>query len=187
MISAARSRNIRFYLVVQSMHQLMSKYGEDAQTIRGNCNDWVFLTSRELELLQELEALGGVNARTGEALISVSQLQRLNKETGEALVLCERNYPYIAHLADIDDYPFAHVPSVPLPVLAKEEPESICLEVIINRANRAAAMRESEPLDVRKAHGASDCLRPSLETDEYDLYAELDEDFMEKYGNRKKK
>ena len=187
MISAARSRNIRFYLVVQSMHQLMSKYGEDAQTIRGNCNDWVFLTSRELELLQELEALCGVNARTGEALISVSQLQRLNKETGEALVLCERNYPYIAHLADIDDYPFAHVPSVPLPVLAKEEPESICLEVIINRANRAAAMRESEPLDVRKAHGASDCLRPSLETDEYDLYAELDEDFMEKYGNRKKK
>ena len=117
MISAARSRNIRFCLVVQSMHQLLSKYGEDAQTIRGNCGDWVFLTSRELPLLQELQNLCGISARTGEALISVSQLQRLNKETGEALVLCGRHYPYIAHLADIDEYPFAQVPPVDLPTI----------------------------------------------------------------------
>lgn len=121
MISAARSRNIRFFLVVQAMSQLRGKYGEDADTIRSNCNNWVFLTSRELELLQELEALCGVNKATGEALISVSQLQRLSKKDGEALLLCDRNYPYISRLADIDDYPFAHIPPVPLPALPNQD------------------------------------------------------------------
>ena len=117
MISAARSRNIRFYLVVQAMNQLRGKYGDDAFTIRSNCNNWVYLTSRELELLNELQALCGINNATGEALISVSQLQRLSKETGEALILCGRNYPYISHLADIDEYPFADLPASPLPEL----------------------------------------------------------------------
>ncbi len=121
MISAARSRNIRFFLVVQAMSQLRGRYGEDADTIRSNCNNWVFLTSRELELLRELEALCGTNKATGEALISVSQLQRLSKESGEALVLCDRNYPYISHLADIDDYPFAHIPPAPLPTLPSQD------------------------------------------------------------------
>ena len=189
MISAARSRNIRFYLVVQSMHQLTSKYGEDAQTIRGNCNDWVFLTSRELDLLQELEALCGVNARTGEALISVSQLQRLNRETGEALVLCGRNYPFIAHLADIDEYPFAHVPAVPLPVLVKKGMEPVRLEEIVDRANRAMTMKEPEPFDPKKTYKESEHLTPSLGSDEDDpddLYEELDKKFMELYGNKKK-
>ena len=54
MISAARSRNMRFFLVAQSKHQLLRKYGEDADTIKGNCDNWVFLTSKELDLLEEI-------------------------------------------------------------------------------------------------------------------------------------
>ena len=117
MISAARSRNIRFFLVVQAMNQLKRKYDEDAETIRSNCGNWVFLTSREVALLRELEELCGVNQATGEALISRSQLQRLSKKKGEALVLCGRNYPYISRLADIDDYPFERLPPAPFPKL----------------------------------------------------------------------
>lgn len=118
MISAARSRNIRFYLIIQGLQQLESKYGpDDAATIKGNCTDWVFLTSRELKLLRELSELCGVNAATKQPLISVSQLQRLRKDQGEALILGGRLYPYIAHLADIDDYPFASLPAEPLPNL----------------------------------------------------------------------
>lgn len=104
MISAARSRNIRFTLVVQSLNQLSSKYYDDAYTIRGNCNNWVFLYSKELAMLQEISDLCGASNITGERLISVSQLQRLNKDNGEALLLCGRSYPYISYLADIDDY-----------------------------------------------------------------------------------
>lgn len=107
MISAARSRNMRFYLVAQSMHQLRGKYGEDADTIKGNCENWVFLTSKELELLNEISELcGSIYTSDGRPrrLISVSELQRLNKERGEALIMHSRQYPIITELADIDGY-----------------------------------------------------------------------------------
>ena len=107
MISAARSRNIRYYLIAQSKHQLQGKYGEDADTIKGNCDNWVFLTSKELDLLEEISQLcGSVYTAAGHQrrLISVSELQRLSKERGEALIMHARQYPAISALADIDEY-----------------------------------------------------------------------------------
>ncbi len=107
MISAARSRNMRYYLVAQSLHQLKGRYGEDADTIKGNCDNWVFLTSKELDLLEEISSLCGSyytpygNLRR---LISVSELQRLDKSKGEALIMHCRQYPIISEIADIDDY-----------------------------------------------------------------------------------
>ncbi len=107
MITAARSRNMRFYLIAQSLHQLKGKYGEDANTIKGNCDNWVFLTSREYELLSEISKLCGnltLTDKTSRALISTSELQRLRKEKGEALILHSREYPFISEMADIDQY-----------------------------------------------------------------------------------
>lgn len=107
MISAARSRNMRFYLVAQSIHQLRAKYGDDADTIKGNCDNWVFLTSKELPLLKEISELcGSINTAddTKRSLISVSELQRLDKDRGEALILHGRQYPFISELADISAY-----------------------------------------------------------------------------------
>lgn len=115
MITAARSRNIRFYLVVQSMHQLVKRYGEDAETIKGNCENWVFLASKELNLLEELSKMCG-DTRTYEPheikrpLITVSELQKLKKEKGEALLFYARHYPYVTHLPDISEYRFLHQP-----------------------------------------------------------------------------
>ena len=48
-----------------------------AEIIKGNCTDWVFLTSKELPLLNEISELCGF--RRGRALISPSELQRLKK------------------------------------------------------------------------------------------------------------
>lgn len=107
MISASRSRNMRFFLCVQSLHQLRGKYHEDADTIKGNCDNWVFLTSREVALLNEISELcGSYTLPTGitRSLISPSELQRLSKERGEALIMHGRQYPMISELADIDDY-----------------------------------------------------------------------------------
>lgn len=107
MISAARSRNMRYFLIVQGMHQMNAKYKDDAETIKGNCENWVFLTSKELSLLNEISDLCGViRTGTGERrkLISVSELQRLDKERGEVLLLYGRKYPFITELADIDEY-----------------------------------------------------------------------------------
>ncbi len=107
MISAARSRNMRYFLVVQSMHQLSGRYGEDAETIKGNCDNWVFLTSKELTLLNEISELCG-NIQTPEGmkrrLISTSELQRFNKAKGEALIMHARQYPIVSEMADISEY-----------------------------------------------------------------------------------
>ena len=107
MISAARSRNMRYYLIAQSLHQLRGKYGEDADTIKGNCDNWVFLTSKELDLLTEISELCGYITTADNRprkLISVSELQRLDKDKGEALIMHARQYPVITEMADIDMY-----------------------------------------------------------------------------------
>lgn len=109
MITAARSRNIRFHLIVQGMKQLQLKYGDGAETITGNCNNWIYLYSKEYELLQEISRLCGEvvydnNVRM--PLFSEFDLQHLSKTEGEALVLAGRNYPCLSNLADIDEYPY---------------------------------------------------------------------------------
>lgn len=142
MISAARSRNMRYFLVAQSMHQLRGKYGEDADTIKGNCDNWVFLTSKELALLNEISELCG-NITTSDKrqrrLISVSELQRLDKEKGEALIMHARQYPIITEIADIDMYEcFKGYASVPLkeydlPVVSVFSAKRLVLEVMAGK------------------------------------------------------
>jgi len=112
MISASRSRNMRFFLIAQSSYQLRQKYGRDAHSIKGNCDNWVFLTSREEALLKEISFLCGETSRG--PLISTSELQRLKKETGEALILHGRNYPFVTELPDIDEYKFKTYPPIKL-------------------------------------------------------------------------
>ena len=125
MLSAARSRNIRFFLVVQGY---MNQYGNDADIIRANCSNWIFLTSRDLNLLSELSELCG-NAHDGNPLISISQLQRLNKEKGEALLLFGRNYPYVGCFPDIDQYVF---PRIEAPLFSKKTRKNIINKTIID-------------------------------------------------------
>lgn len=144
MITAARSRNIRFFLVIQSMHQLEKRYGQDAETIKGNCENWVFLASKELKLLEELSQLCG-NIRNYEPqetirpLITISELQKLNKEHGEALVFYSRHYPFITNLPDIENYMFdrylpAEINNISNKKISHVSPEK--LFNLINNGNR---------------------------------------------------
>jgi len=104
MITASRSRNIRFNLIIQSFNQLQKRYGNEAEIIKGNCGNLVFLHSRELSLLNEISDLSG-NKNNEEKLITISMLQTLDKEKGETLVFHKRLHPYIASLLDIEKYP----------------------------------------------------------------------------------
>jgi type IV secretion system protein VirD4 len=116
MITASRSRNIRFNLFIQGLNQLVERYGHHAETIKGNCENWIYLHSREPRLLDELIGLAG-RRNFEQQLVSVSTLQTLDKEKGEAFILHNRLYPYIARLLDIDEYPFvpAETDNVPYP------------------------------------------------------------------------
>ncbi len=108
MITASRSRNIRFCLIIQSKMQLVDKYQDAASVICDNCSNWIYLYSKDYELLSEISKLCGnviYDNHLVMPLISEFELQHLNKEEGEALVLSGRNYPCIVNLADIDEYP----------------------------------------------------------------------------------
>ncbi len=102
-ISAARSRDIRFILAVQGMHQLTQRYGGEAETIKSNCGNWIYLTSRELGLLQEISDLCG-RQRNHQPNLSVYDLQHFSKNRCEALVLCGRMKPAKVNLLDIDRF-----------------------------------------------------------------------------------
>lgn len=53
MITAARSRHMRFTMIIQNYAQLNQVYGkEEAETIRGNCGNIIYLISAELAALE---------------------------------------------------------------------------------------------------------------------------------------
>ena len=129
-MSTSRSRGILCTLVVQSMKRLESVYGLEAETIKGNCTNILYLYSRELPLLQEISALcGSCTDEHGiqKPLISPSQLQRL--PFGDALILHDRLYPYVTHLPDISEYGFTDYPELPdTKYSMTEDPELVDLK-----------------------------------------------------------
>lgn len=100
MISAARSRNIRFLIVVQSKNQLVRRYKEEAATIMANCTNWIVMFTRELDLLREVSELCGTK-RDGKPNISIFDLQHLSKERNEVLLMAGRLKPAVVNLLDI--------------------------------------------------------------------------------------
>ena len=112
MISAARSRKIRFHLVIQGFNQLKNKYGLDAETITGNCVNWIYLNSREYDCLDQIsKRCGTYYDQNGQlrSLVSAARLQHLAKEKGEVLIFQDRHYPYISYLSDISTYEFPDI------------------------------------------------------------------------------
>lgn len=166
MISAARSRDIRFTLVVQSRHQLIKRYKEEAETIISNCSNWIFLTSRELSLLRELSELCGLN-RNNKPNISVYELQHLNKKNIEALVLCGRLEPAVVNLLDIDRYGDKNHILVSYKTMTREKRHLLDFELhdeetpesdddmskLIERIDKKIAMLEAEEAEEKKRRG----------------------------------
>ena len=100
MVTAARSRLIRFTFIIQNYAQLTQVYGkENAETIKGNCNI-TYLISSELSALEELSKLCGDKIiKVGKdkkeetrPLVTVSDLQRLQQY--ETISLRLRTMPF---------------------------------------------------------------------------------------------
>ena len=103
MVSAARSRNMRFTFIIQNFAQLSGKYGKDtADTIRGNCTNTIYLISTELAALEEISKLcGEIKVKSGKGekekeetrpLVTVSDLQKM--PFGEIILLRQRLDPF---------------------------------------------------------------------------------------------
>jgi type IV secretion system protein VirD4 len=109
MITAARSRLIRFNLIIQNFAQLNETYGEhQAETIKGNCGNTLYLLSSELKSLEEISKLAGerkIKKKDKEEvrpLISVPELQRL--EFKDAILLKHRMPPFKTKLKFASEY-----------------------------------------------------------------------------------
>ncbi len=99
MVTAARSRNIRFTFIIQNFAQLYQVYGkENGETIKGNCGNIIYLISSELASLEEISKLcGEVKSKKDDKtvstpLITVSDLQRLPENT--IIILRIRTMPF---------------------------------------------------------------------------------------------
>ena len=86
MITAARSRQIRFTMIIQNFAQLNKVYGKDeAETIKGNCGNIIYLITKELAALEEISKLCGEkkskkdDKTASTPLVSVSDLQRMKQ------------------------------------------------------------------------------------------------------------
>lgn len=84
MVTAARSRAIRFSFIIQNFAQLYQVYGkENGETIKGNCGNIIYLISSELAALEELSKMCGEekskekDKTASTPLVTVSDLQRL--------------------------------------------------------------------------------------------------------------
>ena len=94
MITAARSRKIRFTMIIQNFAQLDSVYGkEDAETIRGNCGNIIYLITTELKALEEISKMcGEVKSKKDDKtastpLVTVSDLLHILNLIGVKLIL----------------------------------------------------------------------------------------------------
>lgn len=128
MITAARSRQIRMTMIIQNFAQLKQVYGnEDAETIRGNCGNILYLLTGELSALEEISKLCGDKiVKVGKdekeetrPLITVTELQRFKQD--EVLVLKHRLPPLRTKFLPFWNTDFGHgknnerVPKATLP------------------------------------------------------------------------
>lgn len=173
MITAARSRNIRFFLFIQSQKQLEHRYEVEAETIESNCNNWVFLTSRELSLLQSISALAGQTA-DGKPLVSVFALQHLDKDKGEALIFSGRLFPFITELVDISQIDHDEYTVLPmkkrLPDDEGRDEVGNSNEVIVNESKGECEEKQQADLDIY------DDLQKELECKIDELFGTVDDD-----------
>lgn len=112
-ISTARSRNIRFFLVLQSLAGLRQSYKKDiSQAIISNCNMWVYLRSNEREIQEMIQQrLGMVTYPSGksEPLVNFAELNSMS--IGEVLFV----YKGRPCFRKVMDYLDMKLPFEPLP------------------------------------------------------------------------
>lgn len=99
MITAARSRQIRFTMIIQNFAQLDQVYGKDnAETIKGNCGNIIYLITTELKALEEISKMcGEVKSKKDDKtastpLVTISDLQRMKQF--EVIIMRIRKNPF---------------------------------------------------------------------------------------------
>ena len=139
MVTAARSRNIRFTFIIQNFAQLYEVYGkENGETIKGNCGNIVYLISTELSALEEISKMcGEVKSKEKEKtsstpLVTVSDLQRLSQ--WETIIIRLRTMPFKTKLTPNFQMNWGHnFPKATYPQREKNPVEIFDLKAFVNK------------------------------------------------------
>ncbi len=134
-LTASRSRGIRFVLACQNLNQLKARYDlYTAEVIESNCRVWICMNTSDRDFIDKVEM------RLGSTVLpythrEVPLMERSAFQTlgiGEVLVLNDRCRPFMGHLKDCDDYdygddipkevafPQEREPKTPSPVLISD-------------------------------------------------------------------
>ena len=139
MVTAARSRNIRFTFIIQNFAQLYEVYGkENGETIKGNCGNIIYLISTELSALEEISKMcGEVKSKEKEKtsstpLVTVSDLQRLSQ--WETIIIRLRTMPFKTKLTPNYKMNWGHsFPKASYPNREKKELKVFDLKSFVNK------------------------------------------------------
>lgn len=139
MVTAARSRNIRFTFIIQNFAQLYEVYGkENGETIKGNCGNIIYLISTELSALEEISKMcGEVKSKEKEKtsstpLVTVSDLQRLSQ--WETIILRLRTMPFKTKLTPNFKMSWGHnFPKAAYPQREKVQVKTFDLKAFVNK------------------------------------------------------
>ena len=126
-IAVSRSRNIRYFLIIQDFDQLKEKYKEQTGTIKSNCTNWIYLLTADNETAREISTrlgkfttsstrmstsmrlehidynLSNDKSLIGRELLMPDELMKF--KFGEAIFMTTRHHPIRAKVMPIGEYP----------------------------------------------------------------------------------
>ena len=155
MVTAARSRNIRFNFIIQNYAQLSQVYGkENGDTIKGNCGNIIYLISSELAALEEISKMcGEVKSKEKEKtssmpLVTVSDLQRLPQWT--MIVLRLRMMPFKTKMTpnwkmENENMWGVSFPKAEYPIREKHEIKLFDIKSYVQKAKEESKMMGDNP------------------------------------------
>ena len=127
-ITVSRSRNIRFYLVIQDFDQIKETYKDSAGTIKSNCTNWIYLLTSDNETAKEISNRLGKYTISSNRISTSTRLEQLDYnisndksligrellmpdelmrfKLGEGLFMATRQYPIKSNFIPISNYGF---------------------------------------------------------------------------------
>ena len=161
MITAARSRAIRFTMIIQNFAQLDDVYGkEEAETIRGNCGNIIYLITTELKALEEISKMcGEVKSKKDDKtastpLVTVSDLQRMKQF--EVIILRMRKQPFKTKFTPYFKLNWGvKYPPAKYPTRKKEEVHTFDIKEYVKNAKKKKLLEMMNAADEKDRENAS--------------------------------
>ena len=159
MITAARSRRIRFTMIIQNFAQLDQVYGkENAETIRGNCGNIIYLITTELKALEEISKMcGEVKSKKDDKtastpLVTVSDLQRMKQF--EVIILRMRKQPFKTKFTPYFKLDWGHkYPQADYPTREKQEVHTFDIKEFVKAQKKKKLLEMMNAADNNSANG----------------------------------